>query len=127
MGKKIDLFYFKDENQSEVIHLMEELGIPFVAVSEKIPNNEFAGVYMIHYALEYLIEHNMNRSIYMGYFEFALMDNNPKKNWRYCKDFIEAYANAAKKYIDDVEVLGVLPNYAVVDDILSKYDYEVVQ
>lgn len=127
MGKDIELFYFKDENQSEVIHLMEELGIPFVAVSAKIPNNEFAGIYMVHYALEYMIEHNMNRSIYMGYFEFALMDNNQKKNWRYCKDFIEAYTNVAKKYVDELEVLGVLPNYAVVDDILSKYNYEAVQ
>ncbi len=127
MGKDIELLYIKDNNYLQVQDLMEEINIPFNIISVNIPNNEFAGMYMAYYAMEYAIENHVNPSIYMGYFEFALMDNNQKKNWRYCKDFIEAYTNVAKKYIVGADVLGVLPNYAVVDDILSKYKYEPVQ
>lgn len=129
MGKDIELLYFYDKEYKAVLDLMgvKQLGIPYTARYTKIPDNEFAGMHMVHYALEFALEKHLKPSIYMGYFEFALMDNNPKRNWRYSKDFIEAYANVAKKYIEGVEVLGVLPNYAVVDDILSKYNYEAVQ
>lgn len=123
MGKDVELLYLTDdiETRTEVLDLAEKFHLPITTLIRTIPDNEYAGMYMAHYALDYVVSEHNKPSIYMGYFEFALMDHNKKKDWRYCKEFIESYSNVAKKYIKDAEVLGVMPDYAVVNDILLKY------
>ena len=128
MGKDIELVYFMDDKKDSVIELMKQLDLPFTVICEKIPKNHFSGMWMIFKALENAIESHHAPIIYMGYFEYALMENNKLGNWRYCNDFIQTFAEVAKKYIDGVKVLDVMPNYTVVNDVLLKHpEYQFIQ
>ena len=124
IGKDIVLFQVAQplEDVSRSQKISEMLNVPLV-IHKTSGNldNPYYGMQILHYALEYAVGHQYSPKIVYGYFDSASIENNDRKDWANCAEFIQAYKETAQKYVDGFTILNPVPNYSIMWDEILKH------
>lgn len=126
IGQKIVLYHVASsgEDVSRIQYIAEMLKAPLYIHHEDISDTPFYGMRILELATEYAVGHAHEPRIVFGYFDEALTSNNYKRDWAYCKEFIDSFKKFGQSCIEGYSVLNPIPNYAIMwDEILGHKSY----
>lgn len=124
LHKNITLLHIEEspELSCRCLEIAQSLKLPLVIQTSDFKlDGVYRGMMLAHEAIEYAVENEISPVVYMGYFYLASTQNNDKKDWKYCNEFMSAYNRAVGKYILGADVVGLLPSYSAVEDEIFRF------
>lgn len=124
MHKDVILFHIEEEDQeveNRCQEISEMLKLPLYIELSEIKDDLYKGMAMANKALTFAVNNGHSPRIYAGFFEMASVQNNQRRDWKYCREYIGTYEKVAKKYIPEMAILNIIPSYSVAEDELVRY------
>ena len=126
IGHKIVLYHVPEagEDVSRIKQISVMLDAPLYIADEVLSVTPFSGIILLAYALAYAVSHSYSPKIVFGYFDWASISDNPRKDWAYCREFVLPFRDFGRKCVDGFSILNPIPNYAVMwDELLGHKRY----